>query len=98
MPMLRRYLQTIYLVWIFASPVGSAFAQTVPGAVDRYFTTSDGVRLHYLEAGPISAPNLVFYTKDQNGKIHSRRDMGVFFIPMTGKMTSTPDQAPATPS
>jgi protein-L-isoaspartate(D-aspartate) O-methyltransferase len=41
---------------------------------------------------------LYIYTKDQNGKIHSRRDMGVFFIPMTGKMTSMPDQAPARPS
>jgi protein-L-isoaspartate(D-aspartate) O-methyltransferase len=41
---------------------------------------------------------LYVYTKDQNGKIHSRRDMGVFFIPMTGKMTSTPDQPPATPT
>ena len=58
--MLRRYLQTIYLVWIFANPLGSAFAQTVPGAVDRYFTTSDGVRLHYLEAGPVLARDLVF--------------------------------------
>jgi protein-L-isoaspartate(D-aspartate) O-methyltransferase len=41
---------------------------------------------------------LYVYTKDQNGKIHSRRDMGVFFIPMTGKMTATPDQASATPT
>jgi protein-L-isoaspartate(D-aspartate) O-methyltransferase len=27
---------------------------------------------------------LYVYTKDENGKIHSRRDVGVFFIPMTG--------------
>jgi protein-L-isoaspartate(D-aspartate) O-methyltransferase len=27
---------------------------------------------------------LYIYTKDAEGKIHSRRDMGVFFIPMTG--------------
>jgi protein-L-isoaspartate(D-aspartate) O-methyltransferase len=27
---------------------------------------------------------LYVYTKDSNGKIHSRRDVGVFFIPMTG--------------
>jgi microsomal epoxide hydrolase len=26
----------------------------------RFFTTSDGVRLHYLEAGPIGAPTVVF--------------------------------------
>ena len=29
---------------------------------------------------------LYIYTKDAGGKIHSRRDMGVFFIPMTGEM------------
>jgi protein-L-isoaspartate(D-aspartate) O-methyltransferase len=41
---------------------------------------------------------LYVYTKDENGKIHSRRDMGVFFIPMTGTMMKIPaDQARATP-
>ena len=41
---------------------------------------------------------LYIYTKDEHGKIHSRRDMGVFFIPMTGKEMSTPaDHAEATP-
>jgi non-heme chloroperoxidase len=29
-------------------------------AADRYFTTSDGVRLHYTEAGPDFAPTLLF--------------------------------------
>ncbi len=29
---------------------------------------------------------LYIYTKDDEGKIHSRRDVGVFFIPMTGAM------------
>ena len=29
---------------------------------------------------------LFVYTKDEDGKIHSKRDMGVFFIPMTGVM------------
>ncbi|MGH7042093.1 MAG: protein-L-isoaspartate O-methyltransferase family protein [Acetobacteraceae bacterium] len=34
---------------------------------------------------------LYVYTKDAVGKIHSRRDMGVFFIPMTGAIArSTP--------
>jgi protein-L-isoaspartate(D-aspartate) O-methyltransferase len=36
---------------------------------------------------------LYVYRKDASGKIHSRRDMGVFFIPMTGTMMKTP--APA---
>lgn len=29
---------------------------------------------------------LYVYTKDAEGKVHSKRDMGVFFIPMTGAM------------
>lgn len=29
-------------------------------AADRFFTTSDGVRLHYLEAGPSDAPPILF--------------------------------------
>ncbi len=33
---------------------------------------------------------LYVYTKDAEGKIHSRRDMGVFFIPMTGVIEKTP--------
>ncbi len=33
---------------------------------------------------------LYVYTKDDEGKIHSRRDMGVFFIPMTGAMMKLP--------
>jgi protein-L-isoaspartate(D-aspartate) O-methyltransferase len=33
---------------------------------------------------------LYIYTKDAEGKIHSRRDMGVFFIPMTGAIEKTP--------
>jgi len=37
-----------------------AHAQSVPGTADRYFVTSDDVRLHYLEAGPLDAPTIVF--------------------------------------
>jgi protein-L-isoaspartate(D-aspartate) O-methyltransferase len=52
---------------------------------------------------------LYVYTKDEQGKIHSRRDMGVFFIPMTGAIQKgqpphatsasapTPAPAPAKP-
>lgn len=32
----------------------------VAAAADRFFTTGDGVRLHYIEAGPSFAPTLVF--------------------------------------
>ncbi len=38
---------------------------------------------------------LYVYTKDEDGKIRSRKDVGVFFIPMTGTMMKT--AAPATP-
>ena len=33
---------------------------------------------------------LYVYSKDQDGKIRSRRDVGVFFIPMTGAMMDKP--------
>ncbi|HEY3812809.1 MAG TPA: protein-L-isoaspartate O-methyltransferase [Caulobacteraceae bacterium] len=32
---------------------------------------------------------LYVYTKDARGKVHSRRDVGVFFIPMTGAISKT---------
>jgi protein-L-isoaspartate(D-aspartate) O-methyltransferase len=38
---------------------------------------------------------LYIYTKDEAGKVHSRRDVGVFFIPMTGAMMKTPAAAAA---
>jgi protein-L-isoaspartate(D-aspartate) O-methyltransferase len=37
---------------------------------------------------------LYVYTKDAEGKIHSKRDMGVFFIPMTGAMMKLPPPGP----
>jgi protein-L-isoaspartate(D-aspartate) O-methyltransferase len=33
---------------------------------------------------------LYVYTKDAEGKIHSRKDVGVYFIPMTGAMMKQP--------
>ena len=33
---------------------------------------------------------LYIYTKDADGKVHSRKDVGVFFIPMTGAMMKMP--------
>ena len=43
---------------------------------------------------------LYVYTKDAAGKVHSRRDVGVFFIPMTGAMMNRPRPAgfPAAPA
>lgn len=37
-----------------------AVAQPIPGVQSRFFTTSDHVRLHYLEAGPLSRHTIVF--------------------------------------
>ncbi len=37
---------------------------------------------------------LYIYTKDEDGKVHSKRDVGVFFIPMTGAMMNRPHPAP----
>ncbi len=36
---------------------------------------------------------LYIYTKDEEGKVHSKRDVGVFFIPMTGTMMNKPRPA-----
>jgi non-heme chloroperoxidase len=41
----------------FSQPVRSALP---PGVVDHFFLSSDGVGLHYLEAGPPAAHTLVF--------------------------------------
>jgi protein-L-isoaspartate(D-aspartate) O-methyltransferase len=41
---------------------------------------------------------LYVYTKDPEGKIHSRRDIGVFFIPMTGAITHNEPVRPETVS
>ncbi len=55
---MRRFL----LFLVFACAFGRvALAQAYePQPVDRFFTTSDGVRLHYLQAGPANAETLVF--------------------------------------
>ncbi len=38
---------------------------------------------------------LYVYTKDDDGKVHSRKDVGVFFIPMTGAMMNRPHSGSA---
>ncbi len=40
---------------------------------------------------------LYVYTKDEQGKVHTRKDVGVFFIPMTGAMMKNPQPVGATP-
>ncbi|MDE2515439.1 MAG: alpha/beta fold hydrolase, partial [Rhodospirillales bacterium] len=51
-PRLRLIALLLALVWLRASPAQAA--------ADRYFTASDGVRLHYLLAGQSHAHTLVF--------------------------------------
>ncbi len=49
----------ILILWLLLAWPGLA----LPGsarAADRFFATSDGVRLHYTETGPSAAPTLVF--------------------------------------
>ncbi len=41
---------------------------------------------------------LYVYTKDEAGKVHSRKDVGVFFIPMTGAMMKNPPPPGVTPA
>ena len=46
------------LCWLLAGAVGHAHA--AQNEQDRYFTTSDGVRLHYIDAGASHAHTIVF--------------------------------------
>ncbi|MBV9653744.1 MAG: alpha/beta hydrolase [Acetobacteraceae bacterium] len=55
----RRWLLLLATVGWACLVARSAEAQSYPGATDRFFVASDGVRLHYLEAGPSAASTLV---------------------------------------
>jgi non-heme chloroperoxidase len=57
-PLLRR--QVLSTLLMLSASIGRAAAQDAPLVQSRYFETSDGVRLHYLEAGPPGAHVLVF--------------------------------------
>ena len=52
----RREACALVVAFLLAAPVPAAAAT----AADRWFTTSDGVRLHYLEAGPAEAAPILF--------------------------------------
>lgn len=47
-------LAALALCWLLATPAAAASAQS------RFFTASDGTRLHYLEAGPAGGETIVF--------------------------------------
>jgi len=67
-------------------------AQYVPPAL--FAQLKPGGRLIIPIGQPFKRGQILYvYTKDAAGKVHSRRDMGVFFIPMTGAIQAAP--APA---
>ena len=55
---LGRVLAVVLLIGLAMGRV--ALGETIPGTQSHFFTTSDGVRLHYLEAGPRAAHTIVF--------------------------------------
>jgi len=57
--MYRRFRASLPLL-AFGLFLHTASAQTLPGVADRYFLSSDGVRLHYLEAGRPTAHTIIF--------------------------------------
>jgi protein-L-isoaspartate(D-aspartate) O-methyltransferase len=64
-------------------------AQYAPPALFKQL--KPGGRLIIPIGQPFRRGQVLFvYTKDAAGKIHSRRDVGVFFIPMTGAMMDKP--------
>ena len=64
-------------------------AQYVPPALFKQL--KPGGRLIIPIGQPFKRGQVLYiYTKDAAGKVHSRRDMGVFFIPMTGAMQKVP--------
>jgi microsomal epoxide hydrolase len=52
-------LRALCILLAFTAILPAARAQSLHGATDHYFVTSDDVRLHYLEAGPPGAPTIV---------------------------------------
>ncbi len=56
-------IRSVFLGFMLGCPLllasHSARAQALPGTADRFFMSSDGIRLHYLEAGPVRARTIV---------------------------------------
>ncbi len=64
-------------------------AQYVPPAL--FAQLKPGGRLLIPIGQPFKRGQFLYiYTKDQDGKVRSKKDVGVFFIPMTGAMMKTP--------
>jgi protein-L-isoaspartate(D-aspartate) O-methyltransferase len=64
---------------------------------DLFAQLKPGGRMIIPIGQPFKRGQVLFvYTKDEAGKVHSKRDVGVFFIPMTGAMMNKPKPAGAT--
>jgi len=69
-------------------------AQYVPPAL--FEQLKPGGRLVIPIGQPFKKGQVLYiYTKDKDGKIHSKKDVGVYFIPMTGEMMKAPAPAGA---
>jgi protein-L-isoaspartate(D-aspartate) O-methyltransferase len=68
-------------------------AQYVPPALIEQL--KPGGRL-IIPVGPAmkGKQTLFVYSKDEQGKVHSKRDVGVYFIPMVGAIQKTPKSTP----
>ncbi len=72
-------------------------AQYVPPAL--FEQLKPGGRLVIPIGQPFKKGQVLYiYTKDKDGKIHSKKDVGVYFIPMTGQMMKAPAPAGAAPA
>ena len=72
-------------------------AQYVPPALFKQLRP--GGRMLIPIGQPFKRGQFLFiYTKDAEGKVSSRKDVGVFFIPMTGTMMKTPKPAEGAPA
>jgi protein-L-isoaspartate(D-aspartate) O-methyltransferase len=72
--------------------IATCAAQYVPPALLKQL--KPGGRMLIPIGQPFKRGQFLFiYTKDAAGKVSSRKDVGVFFIPMTGAMMKTPQGA-----
>jgi len=73
----------------FDSIIVTCAAQYVPPALFKQL--KPGGRMLIPIGQPFKRGQFLFiYSKDADGKVTSRKDVGVFFIPMTGAMMKTP--------
>jgi protein-L-isoaspartate(D-aspartate) O-methyltransferase len=69
-------------------------AQYVPPALFKQL--KPGGRMIIPIGQPFKRGQILYvYTKDKDGKVHSRKDVGVYFIPMTGEQMKNPQPGSA---